>query len=581
MGSRSTATTLANPLVLGLLGSFLIGWQVDDSSPRTTRKSICAVNKHFNAVAQFVVHRQKTVDLVDSHGARSLVQRWLLDPRILQGIRYLTISGYFMHDVPVSEQVEIWTLLARLIAEISNLKVCAYKARHQPPLVLLEALHRGHPKVSLRVFNYERKDASMGPDDPDELALASSPALTSFSGSIWSSGRQDPQGFPDLREASMRRIIATAPNLRFASITKGRSGCVVFTYTPGQDDERLEKEKAFRTTRPSSSVRALHLDGFGSSEQMLQNWGRTVNLTLLENIKCSRGAPDKSFFQAAPTLLPNLSHLSVNFQAYHSYATDQIADAAQTYLITCAPLKAISLWSWNDYVPLNVILRHGTKLTSLELHERETTEPEPRRRTLSSVEIKEIRDSCPHLRNLTLDIDRETSDGKDETINPPKYAELASFPNLDRIQLYFDLGIAWKDSRYSNPATLNPLNRTSSTAGDSESNPLTIDDDATDDDNTDGPVPVAPSQPEHHVPYVKDLWRTLFAGKRSSKQLDVKNGEVERKPGAGYPAGWVLWERRNSSHWRVLPNERDDRKDEPSLEVLKGPGIAVADGNGG
>ncbi|KAL9617794.1 MAG: hypothetical protein Q9160_007448 [Pyrenula sp. 1 TL-2023] len=546
---------------------------VDDSSPRTTKGSICAVNKRFNAVAQFVVHRQKTVDLVDSDSARRLIQRWLSDPRTLQGIRHLTITGYFMHDVPVSEQLETWRLLAKLVTEISNLKVCAYKARHQPPLVLLEALHREHPKASLRVFYYERKDASMGPDDPDELALTSSPALTSFSGSIWSSGSQ---GFPDLREAAMRRIVATAPNLRFVSITQGRSGCVAFVYSPEQMDEQLEKEKPFRTSRPSSSVRTLHLDGFGSSEQMLQEWRKTVNLTLLENIKCSRGAPDKSFFQAAPTLLPNLSHLSVNFQAYHSYATDQIAAAAQTYLITCAPLKAISLWSWNDYIPLDVVLRHGTKLTSLELHERETTEPEPPRRTLSSIEIKEVCDSCPHLKNLTLDINRETSDGKDETINPPKYTELAAFPRLDCIQLYFDLGIAWQDSGYNYPAPFSGPRQASPAAGNSPSNPLTVDDDS--DDDSDGPVPVAPSAPEHHVPYVKNLWRTLFAGKTSSKQLDVKNGEVERKPGVGYPAGWVIWESSASSHWRVLPNERDDRMDEPVLRVVKGPRIAEADG---
>lgn len=493
----------------------------------------------------------------DNDAACRSLNLWLKNPKILQGIRYLTIKGYCGRRGNGSKENDHWPLIIELLTKLSNLKVCEYKVCYQPPLLFLETLHKSHPKASLRLFNYERKNVTMGPDDPAELALGSSPALVTFSGSIWTGGHDD---FPDLREAAMRRIIAMAPNLRFASISKGHSGCVVRGYSNEQLQAQREKERPFKTTRPSNSLRTLHLDGFGACEQTLKDWGNLVDLTCLEKVKCSRGVLNASFFQAAPTLLPNLSQLSVNFSRYHGGPTKDIAVAAQTYLITCSPLRCISLWSWNDFVPVDVILRHGPKLESLELHEREMCNVEPPRRLLSIEEIAMIRDSCPVLREFTLDIDRETVDGTEEIDNPRKYAELAAFPQVSRIQLYFDLGIAWKASY--NPLTglcADPLS------------PSEDDHSAEDGSEKERRQFLPPSTPEHAVPYVKNLWRRLFATRSAgARQLDIKNGEVERKMGSGYPAPWVIWESHRSSHWRVLPNERDDMKDEPVLTVIKG-----------
>lgn len=401
----------------------------------------------------------------------------------------------------------------------------------------------------------------MGPNDPAELALTASPALISFSGSIWSSaGEED----CDLREAAMRRIIATAPNLRFASVEKGQSGCVVRGFSREALARQQDQERPFRTTRPNKSVRALHLDGFGSSEHTLKDWGKVVDLSSLERLKCSRGVPDASFFRAAPILLPNLSQLSVNFQTYHNGPPNEIAGAAQTYLVTCPPLKSISLWSWDKFVPLDVVLRHGPKLTTLELHEREMPDVGPPRRQLSTEELVQVRECCPVLRDLTLDIDRENAEGKGETINPKKYAELAAFPHLNRLQIYFDLGIAWENNIRAGASAEAPSYHYENDWSDGDG-------DGTPDPKPPNRNPVPCSQPQYWIPYVKNLWRTVFATRQTGpRELDVKNGEVERKVGVGYPASWVIWEQSNSSHWRVLPNERDDMRDQPVLTVVKG-----------
>jgi hypothetical protein len=539
---------------------------VDDESPNTT-KSASLVNKHLHATARRIRFRRQTLDLSKLGKARSRLSVLLAEPDALRCIRHLTIVGN-AHSPPVElpELQSTYESLARLIRDLANLRGIVWRFAGQIPLNILGAIHQCQPKAALKIYNWCRKADGADHTNPAELALAHSPALTCLQASIWNSGGG---GHPDLREAACKRIIANAPNLQYASITTGRSGCVVTMPSAAEEVELAEQEEQFYThKRPNTSLKILTLDGYGLSKDIIDQWGRFLNFSKLESLKCSRGfVPDKSYFELAPTLLTSLKHVSLNF----SYSKDaDIAAAADNYLATCSPLETLSLWSWMNVISLQSILKHGPTLKVLQLHERESTHVDVPRSVLTSTDVADIRRACPILRDFTMDIDREALDWEQEVNNQTIYAELALFA-LDKLQLYFNLGIAAQISRSTsalNNADMSP---------DSEF------------DESDSGSPFAKGA-EHHrslsarekamlplrtaedtVSQAKSIWGTIFKHRRTGERaLDIKIGEWERKMGLGYPAHWVLWEQGNRWFLKLRPNERDDMLDEVVLTCQGG-----------
>ena len=538
---------------------------VDDESPNTT-KSASLVNKHLHATARRIRFRRQTLDLSKLGKARSRLSVLLAEPDALRCIRHLTIVGN-AHSTPLEppELQSTYESLARLIRDLASLRGIVWRFAGQIPLNILDAIHQCQPRAALKVYNWCRDADGADHTDPAELALAHSSALTCLQASIWNSGG----GHPDLREAACKRIIANAPNLQYASITTGRSGCVFTLLSAAEEAELAAQQEQFYTHKqPSTSLKTLTLDGYGLSKDTIDQWGRFLNFSKLESLKCSRGfVPNKSYFELAPTLLTSLKHVSLNF----SYSRDaDIAAAADNYLATCSPLETLSLWSWMNVISLQSILKHGPTLKILQLHERESTHVDVPRAVLTSTDVADIRRACPMLRDFTMDIDREALDWEQEVNNQTIYAELALFA-LDKLQLYFNLGIAAQ------------ISRATSALNDADVSP-----DSEFCESDDG-SPLAKGR-EHHrslsarekallplrtaedtVTQAKSIWRTIFKHRRTGERaLDIKIGEWERKMGLGYPAHWVLWEQHNRSFLKLRPNERDDMLDEVVLTCQGG-----------
>jgi hypothetical protein len=307
----------------------------------------------------------------------------------------------------------------------------------------------------------------------------------------------------------------------------------------------------------------LTLDGYGLSKGIIDLWGRFLDFSKLESLKCSRGfVPDKSYFELAPTLLTSLKHVSLNF----SYSKDaDIAAAADNYLATCSPLETLSLWSWMNIISLQSILKHGPTLKTLQLHERESTHMDVPRAELTSTDVADIRRACPRLRDFTMDIDREAHDWEQEVNNQAIYDELALFA-LDKVQLYFNLGIAAQISGATSAQNDTDMSSDSefsesdygkpSAKGGEQYHSLSAREKAM--------LPLRRS--EDTVAQAKSIWRTIFKHRRTGdRALDIKIGEWERKMGLGYPAHWVVWEHRHRSYLKLRPNERDDMLDEVVL----------------
>jgi hypothetical protein len=409
------------------------------------------------------------------------------------------------------------------------------------------------------IYNWTRASNDAKHNDAAELALANSPALTYFQASIWNQG----SGLhPDLREAACKRIIANAPNLRYASVTRGRSGCVVRVLSAPAQADLLEKEEFFYTQKkPNASLKALTLDGYALSRQTLDQWGRFLDFSKLESLKCSRGyMPNKSYFDLAPGHLSGLKRISLNFTCNDD---PEIAAAAENYLATCPPLETISLWSWMNVVTLPTIMKHGSTLKTLQLHERESMNLDVARGLLTATDVVDIRRMCPMLKDLTMDIDREAEEWEEEVGNRAIYSELGLFgPQLDKIQIYFNLGIAariagvtWRSGLTKSNKDIPQTKRSNRGRGLSTREKALLP----------MPSPMALSD------QVRSIWATIFGHRRTGERaLDVKIGEWERKMGGGYPANWRLWEQSNRSFIQLRPHERDDMLDQVVLTCQGG-----------
>jgi hypothetical protein len=539
---------------------------VDDESPNTT-KSASLVNKHLHATAQRIRFRRQTLDLSKLGKARSHLSVLLAEPDALRCIRHLTIVGNaYSTSLELPELQSTYESLARLIRDLASLRGIVWRYAGPIPLDILDAIHQCQPRAALKVYNWCRETSGADHTDPAELALAHSPALTCLQASIWNSGSS---GHPDLREAACKRIIANAPNLRYASITTGRSGCVVIMPSAAEEVELAEQEEQFYTHKqPSTSLKILTLDGYGLSKGVIDQWGRFLSFSRLESLKCSRGfVPDKSYFELAPTLLTSLKHVSLNF----SYSKDaDIAAAADNYLATCSPLETLSLWSWMNVISLQSILKHGPTLKTLQLHERESTHVDVPRSVLTSTDVADIRRACPILRDFTMDIDREALDWEQEVNNQVIYAELALFA-LDKLQLYFNLGIAAQISGSTSALNDADMSPDSEFYESDSGSPLTEGGEHHRSLSAREKAMLPLRTAEDTVNQAKSIWGTIFKHRRTGERaLDIKIGEWERKMGLGYPAHWVLWEQRNRSFLKLRPNERDDMLDEVVLTCQGG-----------
>jgi hypothetical protein len=509
--------------------------------------------------------------------ARFRISQLLAETEPLCSIRHLIIVGHAHSDSDKRPEIQsTCESLARLLQSLASLRSLVWRYASPITLDILDAIHQYQPKSALKIYNWSREADDTDQNDPAELALAYSPALTCLQASIWNGGGSS---HPDLREAACKRIIANAPNLQYASVTTGRSGCVIRMLSAAERVELAEKEELFHTHKqPSTSLKALTLDGYGLSRKTLDLWGRFLDLSNLESLKCSRGfVPDKSYFELAPELLTNLKHVSLNF----SYNNDpDIAAAADNYLAACPPLETISLWSWMNVISLSSILKHGPTLKTLQLHERESVNLDAPRNLLTATDVADIRRLCPILHDFTMDIDREAQEWDEEVDNRTIYSELALFGSqLDKIQLYFNLGIA---AQIANAVRHRPGGRAPSALEDAVSSS-----DLESENDQEGPqakqakhdsvlsarekamlpLPSPRATSEH----VRSIWKTIFGPRRTGERaLDIKIGEWERKMGAGYPAAWIIWEQNTKSYIMLRPHERDDMLDEVVLTCQGG-----------
>jgi len=533
--------------------------------------SLTLVSKRFYRSARGLLDRNQIFNLKqyeigsdgmtqDAQKSSDYIKALLSDPgksHVLRNIRFIILQTsrgskwpmtrrrrYLQTVVLKEEELEKkFVDVVELIKKLPKLKKLTFKGDDRVPLMLINALQEYHPCASLHVERWSRIRGDEDHNNRVEVALAKSPNLRSISARFWN----DPDVWAstkehDLRIPAFKRIVALAPNLESVGVSQGRTGCVRPYYTSEQRQETRRRAQLFFVEQPSpNSIKSLvsHGGDFATSFEDV------TDISKLERLQSSNiPRPDYFAKEGVPNdRFQSLSHLSLTMSRHPRLPRlpfHECNDAASQFLTSCPPLESLCIKTWFKTISLSdILLRHGSTLRNLSLHEAETTSLEEPRKILSKMQLEEIRRACPLLEDIEVDINR-SSDGKSEF---ELFSSLAGLAKLKIFRLYIDLGIAHEDRRMSVP------DRKKMTY---EENPFFIE----------------------NPGWLERIWAIIQSekGKNQSvplKELHVKVGEWDRNVSGGLPTHWVTWERSNRKYLRATASDRDDRPDE--IAVIRGP----------
>lgn len=350
------------------------------------------------------------------------------DPSLFTHTYHLTVEASDPSDPHLFNQ----TFIVELLSKITKLKTLTWNVGPISTDVL-SALERFHPQCTLRIFSWWRLNGDLNQLDETEIALTRFKNLTHFRYVTVS----DPSSAATLTEAyswePFQEIVASSHRLELASFLSSS----IFRHVEAQEwiGNGASSVKAGKSSN-RNKLKSLTIDcpNLTLSSSTLHEIGEFTDLSSLEYLKFSRGRA-QDYFQVAASLLPNLKHVSLNFNNSND---DAMLKAAGEYLRTCTPVQTLSLWGWSSVITLpDLLSRHGSSLQDLQLHEKDTLSAESRK-ALQLADIKLIMGSCPQLADITIDLDIPDYDVRSHEKILRAVADKK--PQLRRVQIYLGAG---------------------------------------------------------------------------------------------------------------------------------------------
>ncbi|KAH8674333.1 hypothetical protein BX600DRAFT_457439 [Xylariales sp. PMI_506] len=237
----------------------------------------------------------------------------------------------------------------------------------------------------------------------------------------------------------LKRMLISCPNLRKLSlnIDHPRYGCII--YGPSNEycgfgfanKERLaplrELEiQAYPWGQSMEGPHTFYSVGYPKGEEReLAYWADTFDWSQLQRLH-------ESFLQVGLEIaskLEKLKHVRID-------KTSRVGDKRVKKFFEEIPsiLESICLPNLRC-VGLPVILRHGSNLRRLELHQQELWDGTWKQDAITAKSLQQLRSDLPHLKELSIDVKRDGKEWPWETL------EVLGSMSLDRLELWFELGI--------------------------------------------------------------------------------------------------------------------------------------------
>ncbi|PPQ71138.1 hypothetical protein CVT26_010832 [Gymnopilus dilepis] len=333
-----------------------------------------------------------------------------------------------------------WAALAKLISNTTQLRSVTFACQIAMPLVLIQSIRNYPSLVHLDIVSWTRSSSALSHDDPAELELLGLPSLRSIQAHFY-----DPECRPnDLRLPALRRLLLSAPNLHTVNVQTSRIGCVVRGYNPSEYQEWENLAAHFeRTTIPHTETRRalenLKISGLDVLDLSVKNLSGIVNLDChVMSVEIAH-------------LLTSLTHLTLRDRSRTGQLINEV-------LAVLPPLMSLKVVGWSTSLQLEtVFIHHGTSLRALALHELERIDPSNHRPVLSTTDILQIHERCPHLEQLSIDLNfpedpLPESDTLNIDVHQEIYDAISNFAYLRRLHLNYNLGIStYSRQRFDQP----------------------------------------------------------------------------------------------------------------------------------
>ncbi|OTA55473.1 hypothetical protein K449DRAFT_388145 [Hypoxylon sp. EC38] len=487
---RPSLTCLGNEIVA------IIADLLQCTSPNTV-SSLALVCSNYYRIARYAQHRQLVLD--GTRGIQTL--EYVEKSGTPEAVRHIEVRG--------SASSGFTSRLCKLIPKMAGLKDVTWSATCIPEQVL-KLLHK-RPSIRLHTMASHYH----GRYEPSILEpLQANMNLVSISVNITYCSAEECRPWTK----SLKRVLLSCPNLRKLELDLGlpRSGCMMyglpseycgFAFTTEERLPALEelelREYPFGAPplkdSPHPPYPASYMpysQGYPLKVNERDYWAGSFDWSRLTRLTTHDA-------QFALKIMPYLTSLK-------EFAFFWDIPAIKTfYEQVPSSLESINVPNIAN-IGLENLLRHGNSLKKLTIHQNESYQPTWRQMAIDAEALIAIRDNCPHIEELNLDISRD-GEWPYEMLDI-----LATFSSLRSLKIWFELGVV------------------------DQNNPV---------------------QPYIHFSAVGSLFEYLqkrATGKRYPlAKLEIASG-CPPPIGHGLPSQGAFWPSHNSSNFVCTLSERDD-----------------------
>ncbi|KAI5861682.1 hypothetical protein GGS23DRAFT_598096 [Durotheca rogersii] len=427
---QATNTALSSLAWLGNETMLMVVGLLHDTCPRSV-SSLALVSSHYHHLARYTQHREVVLDNTTRRKSNHSLDKleFIEKSGIAAAVRRLEVRN------GGSDAFE--SKLCRLLPKMTGLTDLTWLATGVP-LPVLEIL-KGRPSVRLHTMFFRLSPSDDNAVDVIER-LEGNENLVSLRAII--NYVRAAQCVRFIKP--VKRVILSCPNLRKLEldVSLPRSGCVVyglpaeycgFGFVDGERPPALEElelgDYPFGSRAPDYPSINSYISfnqGYPLEETEKDYWANVFDwsrlkrlatydihfalkivhqLTSLKEFCCIWDhGPVKTFYQQVPSSLETI------------------------YVARC------------ETIGLENLLRHGSSLKKLTIHKQEDYGGGWQQGTVDAKTLAKIRDGCPHIEEMTLDIPRKKN-------WPYEVLDiLATFPRLRNLKIWFELGIGDKDN---------------------------------------------------------------------------------------------------------------------------------------
>ncbi|THC93837.1 hypothetical protein EYZ11_006689 [Aspergillus tanneri] len=357
-----------------------------------------------------------------------------------------TYKDIFTNDGDEQESYEsatsaFWAPLATLITHLQHLVVLNYSCVNQFPPCLLEALHMHHPACKLNLDTFRFHSLQRPETDPFERDLIRSPCLHGLTVRyVRSLSEDDIQ--EDYNEEAVIETVQLAPHLKQLRFQQC-SHLITEESEARRSDPKAKRWNGFVPPIPAGGVRekatltCLTTSGtkVGMDSQTLDEWDRRTDLSTLQSLNLNYVSRTDVLSKATELgCFRSLKKLAIHLAIPCSTAQDRLP--AEMFFNSLPPLKTLRLFGLINMPLLQTILkRHGPSLRELRIHPRavmHTFFNVVKSMVLTATEISWIGESCPHVEQLDLIMNRSKGDRRETAC----YEALGKFPALKEVYIH-------------------------------------------------------------------------------------------------------------------------------------------------